>query len=921
METNTIKSILSKCFTNEIYYTHVSLSGGKYSIPRQQLEEFWKAYCKEIDDQKYIYELGEKPGRELPVIGDIDLKIEVTSEDIIDTPELYDMETVKNIVGVYQDVLRETINSDELSDTDLNCVVLTKDPYTIEEGSKIVLKHGFHIHFPYIFIDRNQQDIHIIPRVKKLAKERAVFNYLNFDEHTTDKIIDSNCISVCWLLYGSKKSGSNMKPYLYKTMLDNNLDEISIEDGLTGYFIFNERQKSIDINGKIMHYLPRILSTLVFTRDMYIKTLKYNLSVLNKKPIINKKIIEKKIFNQKTFDDNMKDCEKLIDMLADFRADDRTEWMTIGWCLYSISNGEDQGFTLWDKFSQRSEKYVEGECAKLWEKMHVDDFTIGTLKFFAGLDNPQKYAEFKSEKIQKIVSEATEATHYSIAKILFEEYGNVYVCANIRENIWYNFNGIYWEESECGVTLREKISTEIIKKYRSERRKLYNKLGAGEMHDGESTDVGEDKKLNDKIKKLNLTIKMLETSGFKENIMKECKELFYNKNFVDKLDQRRDLIAFKNGVYDLSAALESPHKNGFRRGLPEDYISKCIPNNYREFTLDHEKVQKVKDIFSKIIPDKELFEYFFTINSEIFYGGNKRKICQFWIDERGNNGKTTVTTFFQNAFGDFVKECNQTMLTCKKKTSGGADADMARLGDGTRLIVFADFGEELIINDIFKRLSGNDYLWARDLFEKGKKAKRIKPMFKMVVVCNYPPTFENGNDRAVWNRAICIPFESMFVAEGYPETPEEQEKTKIFPIDTDLEEKIPSLTEAFIWYLLEWYKKQKYVKPPQKVYAAVEKYREKNDIYMQFIKDCVIESPKSTTSISELNTFIGNWIREFFPGRKVPNKADIENYFVKKWGDYDKYKRWKGYKLASLEQQLKDGEVIILEKNSGNPLI
>lgn len=920
MDTNTVKSILAKCSTNEILYTHVSLSGGKYSMPRQELEKFWSAYCQDISDGKYVYELGEKPGRELPVIGDIDLKIEVTSEDIIDTPELYTMDTVKNIVGVYQDVLRDTIIPDDITEQDLNCVVLTKEPYTIEEGSKIILKHGFHIHFPYIFLERTQQDIHIIPRVKKLAKERAVFNYLNFDEHATDKIIDANCISVCWLLYGSKKSGSDMKPYLYKTTLDSSLDEIDIDDAFTGYFIFNERQKAINIVGKVKYYLPRILSTLVFSRDNYIKTLKHNLAVINKKPIVEKKLIEKKIFDKKTYEETLKDCERLMGMLADYRADDYTEWMTVGWCLYSISNGEDEGFNLWDKFSQRSDKYKEGECTKLWEKMYPDDFTIGTLKFFASMDNPQKYAEFKADKVQKIISESADATHYSIAKILFEEHGGLYICASIRNNIWYNFNGIYWEESECGVSLKSKISTEIASKYKKERKNLYKKL-AGDNQDGVSTDMDADKKANEKVKKLSQTIKMLETNAFKEGIMKECRELFYNKKFVEKLNQRRDLMAFKNGVYDLSAAIEFPNKCAFRRGLPEDYISKCNPNNYKEYSLDHPKVQKVVEIFRKIFPDKELFDFFFTINSEIFYGGNKRKICQFWIDERGNNGKTTVTTFFQNALGDFSKECDQSMLTCKKKAAGGANADMARLGDGTRQIIFSDFGEDLIINDVFKRLCGNDYLWARDLFEKGKDAKRIIPMFKMVVVCNFPPTFENGNDKAVWNRAICIPFESVFVDRDYPESPEEQERQKIFPMDKELDEKIPELIEAFIWYLLEWYKKPKYVKPPQKVYAAVEKYKEKNDIYLQFINDCVVPDPKGTTTITELNTFIGNWIREYFPGRKIPNKADIENYFTKKWGAYDKFKRWKGYKLASLEQQLKDGDVIILEKKGGNPLL
>ena len=67
------------------------------------------------------------------------------------------------------------------------------------------------------------------------------------------------------------------------------------------------------------------------------------------------------------------------------------------------------------------------------------------------------------------------------------------------------------------------------------------------------------------LKLVDLTYQ-LKSTAFKDNIMKEAKELFYDKDFVNKLDTNLDIIGFENGIYDL--------KNGeFRDGRPEDYVS------------------------------------------------------------------------------------------------------------------------------------------------------------------------------------------------------------------------------------------------------------------------------------------------------------------------------------------------------------
>ena len=64
----------------------------------------------------------------------------------------------------------------------------------------------------------------------------------------------------------------------------------------------------------------------------------------------------------------------------------------------------------------------------------------------------------------------------------------------------------------------------------------------------------------------------LRRTKFKDNVMKECRELFLDETFGMKADDNVNLIAFNNGVYDMTP-LPSGLRVGFRNGRPEDYIT------------------------------------------------------------------------------------------------------------------------------------------------------------------------------------------------------------------------------------------------------------------------------------------------------------------------------------------------------------
>ena len=64
----------------------------------------------------------------------------------------------------------------------------------------------------------------------------------------------------------------------------------------------------------------------------------------------------------------------------------------------------------------------------------------------------------------------------------------------------------------------------------------------------------------------NKTYQKDKVSYYQEFILKESKEVFYNKDFHNKLDSNPHLLGCKNGVVDFK-------NKTFRKGRPDDYIS------------------------------------------------------------------------------------------------------------------------------------------------------------------------------------------------------------------------------------------------------------------------------------------------------------------------------------------------------------
>jgi P4 family phage/plasmid primase-like protien len=891
-----IEKLLRDHYVDGVFHTHVSMvqPRGKFQFNRKSLENFWEVYCEKIiSEDNPIIGVAEKPQHYLPVLADVDLKIKDNKTDFDE--HLYTTENVTQIIQIYQSVLRNIVEN--CTDNHLLCVLLEKPIYYIDIGDATYVKNGFHLHFPNIFLSKIDQEVHLIPRVQELTVKMDVFKNLGIEN--SENVIDKACCKVPWLMYGSRKS-EEMDPYEVTKVFSSDGNEISLEDAFDGYQLYDINEESIVIKENVKKYLPRILSIIPYGRKT--SEVKEGLASLLKDKLKNKQQKPKNEYLTLSITESLKLSEKLLPMLAYFRTEERNEWITIGWILHNIGEGTSQALDQWLDFSARCEDtYDESVCIYEWERMIKKDLTIGTLKYYASIDSPELYKTFKREESDKYVKDSLNGSHNDIAKVLYSEYGNEFVCASISNKVWYQFSDNIWQEIEEGVFLRQRISDEIVKRFVQVGKDIFTKLAVIQ-------DKAEESMYNARLKQVQKIITNLKSSPYKNSIMKEAMEVFYDRRFKEKLNQNPYLIAFKNGVYDLKLCK-------FRPGRPEDFISKCIPINYIEYAESDEHVQQVIEFLQKIFPDTSIRNYFLDVYSDIFVGGNSQKKVYLWTGE-GDNGKSITQSFFEKMLGELAIKFNTQYFTGKKSSTGAANPELARAAPPVRHATMEepDADEQLNIGEL-KKLSGGDSYWARDLFETGKKTKEVIPMFTITFICNKLPKLKHS-DKATWSRLRVLPFESTFVDPNQecPKTFEEQMKQKRFPMDRTFASKIPDMVPAFAWYLLEWRQKIKVRIEPEKVKEATAVYRKQNDIYRQFIEECVIEDKSSVLSLTEIYSQFKEWFREGWNNSSVPIKNQIKEYFEKLWGEPERGCRWNGFRIRTLEEDIEEGDAIILDQ-------
>lgn len=581
--------LLKKQEGKSLDITHTSMGSpkGSFHIPKDKLKEFYKLYKKELKKGTPLY-IVERHTKYGPIVIDIDLKF---NADNIKNRQHNDTHILK-ILQLYYSEIANVFNIK--NDNHVQAYVFQRDePYV----SKNYLKDGIHIIFTDIISDAQTQQLirqNVIKKAKDLFSDIPVEN--NVGDIFDKAVIDSNG----WLMYGSIKP--KCEPYKLTHVYDHELNTVPLENFKGKNFVK-------------MFSIRRYKDKFTPLKD----EAKANIQMYTKK-----KSIQKIKSYKKSGDYDIEYIKKLLNIISPERADDYGRWMEVGWCLHNIDPKNDELLDCWIAFSQKSDKFEEGACENKWRDFQNEGLTMGSLKYWAKTDNYDAYMEIQRQDIQFHIEKSLTETHYDVALVLYHMYKDQFVCVSAKNNAWYEFKDHRWHEMDGGMGLRAKISTTMVDEY-CRIISNYNEKAIAEEgdEDDENIEQMKEKFLKKAQKFTNLTMK-LKTTSFKDNVLKEARELFHDKNFMNKLNTKLDLIGFENGVYDLDS-------DQFREGRPDDYISLSTKIDYIPIDECKDSIKdEINEFMSQVFVNKNVRRYIWRCLSSYLQGHNPDEKFHIW---------------------------------------------------------------------------------------------------------------------------------------------------------------------------------------------------------------------------------------------------------------------------------------------------
>ena len=920
MQSHRIAKGEDKVSTNTRIGGDPNLFAGNFHIPEEEYPRFLDVYWHDIlQKNKSEYLTEAQLPTDGPILVDLDFRFEYSV-----TSRQYTKENVDDIINEYLEELKSMY---QFEDTSQFCVYAMEKPNVNRVESKNITKDGLHI---IIGIKCNRK-AQIILRKKMLARlgklwEDGELPITNTIEEVLDDGISTGHTN--WQLYGSGKPNHEKYrlTYIYQ---------------ITGYDTTDNEFRIRVLNVAetptlVKDHFPRLSARHADHPSFFCTSSFLNeLSGVPDAPA-NRRIARQNnmtagsgqphILSVRNSADLQAAATIFLESLSDseyeiretweytmalpssyYESGSYTKWIRVGWALRNI---DDRLFILWVVFSAKAARFDYMEIPQMydsWMKFDMrkpNETTRGLTKrsimHWAKEDARSDFNRIRETSIDYSIDRSLGnyemledgkpdrrgCSDYDIAAILYQLYKSEYVCSSITHNTWYKFEEPRWAKIDSGVYLRRHISNEL--------RMIYSRKATHYMDIrsrlSESNDAHRIKQITSHVDKIMGIFMRLGNSNDKKNIMTEAKELFYNDKFEQELDANPYLICFKNGVVDFKAKL-------FRRGYPEDHLTKCnnidyVPDVY-ENTKHKPIIDELTDFMCKLFPDPDLARYMWEHLASTLIGILPDQTWNIYIGE-GQNGKSVLVKLMEYVLGEYKGTVPLSLLTDRRTKIGGTSPEVIGL-QGLRYAVMQEPTKGERVNEgVMKQLvSGIDPIQARGLYMQN--AVSFYPQFKLVLCSNYLMEIKS-NDHGTWRRIRVVPFQSLFTDNPVVNDPL---KPYQYKIDRTIEERIRDWKEVFASMLVrKVFETNGLVKDCEIVLSASNTYRQGQDAISQFIADNILVSETGRISRTDLKTWFNNWNDQTYGGAKGgPQLKDVVDEMNKKYRRCEKTKVWLGVLL------------------------
>lgn len=808
-------------------YTHINYGKGtKWFIDDDDLPRFLELYCSEVKHKsQYITERQTRIGH-LRV--DLDFKYEGVVED-----HRHTRDQVIHFVRAYMEEVRKFI----VVPSTVEIYILEKDyPTPQKKDGTVFSKSGLHIQIPAI---KTHSGIEKQIKRQLIGRMESFFPDLGFKDKW-DTVYDEQPLrhNGHWMLIGSQKPDDGSLPYEIKYILDWDADtgDISVDSDvpttITPDLVKKMSQRATDAEetpqtdeGKkyrattIPSETPRAVSRgrTADRGDTGSRGSSPGRNYAAPLTEARREYIRAHTMN-----------------LGEFRhSGSHDEYVKVGQTLKNIHDDLED---VWlDFMAQSSDDSRRRKAVEKWRgfgfRVEGERSGIGSLLHWSREDNYEQFQKIETMNVDRMVEEAANSgTEYDVAQVIYAKFYSEFKCANFKNNEWYHYVGHIWRNTDNGVELIRRLSTDIAKLFRDKEEVELHTIA----QNGECTHSNKDKdpscdtcRAEERKKRYSDTRLKLKRTGFKDSVMKECRVLFFDKDFAKKLDENKHLIAFNNGVFDTLT-------QSFRDGRPEDYISFCTEIEYAIDTRYHDFKcwGEVEKFLHSILPNTNVREYFLNHLATCLSGVFNQRF--HILTGSGSNGKSMLMNLCATAFGEYCYKANIAMFTQKRNKAGAASPEMVRM-KGKRFVMMSEPDEgDPLSTGFMKEITSSEKIIARDLFAGSKQMVEFDVQAKCHLACNDKPKV-NTTDGGTWRRLKVIDFPSKFV-----HTP--RAGTNELPMDETIESKVLSKewAECFMAYLTHLYVEGKglhKLTPPKEVDAYTNEYKEDSDAIAKFMAE------------------------------------------------------------------------------------
>lgn len=882
--------------------------GGSYCIPPENYQEFLHLYYDDVFVKKNAEYFTEKQLAENgPILIDIDFRYDYTV-----MKKQHTRDHIIDIINLYLEELNQMYQFEE--DTSIPVFVFEKQNVNRVEDKKIT-KDGIHI----IIGIQSNPTIQIMLRHRILERIDSIWSDLpiqNRWEDVFDEGISKGTTN--WQLIGSQKPLN--QPYMLKYIFhlhyeDDEFDFNFVHSDKIPTYITAENIYKFSAryphhvslfmkNDFIQEYKQFSSRDNISTNTVVAATIPMSMSNRDRDREPSNITIEEllNVHSQDELDSLVQRFLQSLDIILDYELRETyeytmilpasyynegsfTKWIRVGWAL---KNTSDRMFIVWVALSAKSPtfSFITGisDLWERWTKMNRQDvrsLTRRSIMYWARQEDSEQYQKIKENTLDFYI-EATLSrslsmssenksnikgnSDFDIATILYHLYKDQYTCVSIKNNIWYQFQNHRWSEIDSGTTLRKAISQEL--------RRLYGHKHCQVMRMIATIPDQEEPRAKSLKKKLDMIASIIDRLGKtveKKNIMTEAKELFYDGEFLLKMDNDPYLLCFKNGVVDF-------REKTFRPGTPDDYLSKCTNISYHPNAIQNvEIVEQIEDFMHKLFPIPELYHYMWDHLASTLLGTSTNQTFNMYIGI-GQNGKSVLIHLMEKVLGDYKGDVPLTLLTQQRTKIGGLAPELVQL-KGVRYAVMQEPSKGDKINEgIMKQITGGDPIQARAPYMP--QVISYTPQFKLVVCSNEFMEIKS-QDHGTWRRIRVVDFVSLFTDHPKDDDPQ---KPYQYKLDKNIKEKFEDWKETFACMLVERaFKTGGMVEDCQQVLKSSNSYRLNQDYMAEFIQERLAPHPNKCVQKIHLYNEFKEWYQQNYSG-KMPNMKDLSIQMDAKFG-------------------------------------